>query len=299
MYDIIIIGAGPAGVSAAIYAVSRGKNTLVIEKDKVGGLIGRVSTVTHYAAIVEQETGQTFAARLKAQAISAGVQFSFEEVQSVKLGEEIKQIVTKEKHYEAKRVILANGTTPKKLDIPGEQELDGKGIGLNAARDAKQYIGKQVFVVGGADGAVKEALYLSLVAEKVTIIHFEEKLGAIPEFAKKVAAADNIEVCLNSRLTAVFGERQVEQLEITEELTGNKRIITAPECGIFVYAGSVPNTELYKELSLKEGFVLVDEKMQTSIPGVFAAGDIIVKQVRQVATAVSEGAIAAINAALD
>ena len=299
MYDIIIIGAGPAGISAGIYAVSRGKRTLILEKAQVGGIIGKVSTVTHYTAIEKQETGATFAARMKEQALQAGVEIVQAEAVHVALTGEVKSVTTDRGVYEAKRIILANGGTPRKLGIPGEKELAGKGVGMNAARDGAAYAGKNVYVVGGADGAVKEALYLAGFAKQVTIVHFEDQLGCIAEFRQKVAAAGNISVRLASRLHAVYGQDQVERLEIASEQDGSIETIEDPGCGIFVYAGILPNTELYTELALEGGYIPTNNKMETAIPGVYAAGDIRVKQVRQVATAVSDGAIAAINAAME
>ena len=220
MYDIIIIGAGPAGISAGIYAVSRGKRTLVLEKAQVGGIIGKVSTVTHYTAIQQQETGTTFAARMKEQALQAGVEIVNATVTGVTLTGELKRITTDNGTYEAKRVILANGGTPRKLGIPGEQELAGKGMGMNAARDGAAYTGKNIYVVGCADGAVKEALYLAQFARHLTIIHFEEHLGCIAEFRQKVGEAENISLCLDSRLHAVYGQDEVESLEILNERDG-------------------------------------------------------------------------------
>ena len=299
MYDIIIIGAGPAGISAGIYAVSRGKRTLILEKAQVGGIIGKVSTVTHYTAIEKQETGATFAARMKEQALQAGVEIVQAEAVHVALTGEVKSVTTDRGIYEAKRIILANGGTPRKLGIPGEKELAGKGMDMNAARDGAAYAGKNVYVVGGADGAVKEALYLAGYAKQVIIVHFEEQLGCIAEFRQKVAAAGNISVRLASRLHAVYGQDQVERLEIASEQDGSIETIEDPGCGIFVYAGILPNTELYTELALEGGYIPTNDKMETAIPGVYAAGDIRVKQVRQVATVVSDGAIAAINAAME
>ena len=299
MYDIIIIGAGPAGISAGIYAVSRGKRTLILEKAQVGGIIGKVSTVTHYTAIEKQETGATFAARMKEQALQAGVEIVQAEAVHVALTGEVKSVTTDRGVYEAKRIILANGGTPRKLGIPGEKELVGKGMGMNAARDGADYAGKNVYVVGGADGAVKEALYLAGFAKQVTIVHFEDQLGCIAEFRQKVAAAGNISVRLASRLHAVYGQDQVERLEIASEQDGSIETIEDPGCGIFVYAGILPNTELYTELALEGGYIPTNDKMEAAIPGVYAAGDIRVKQVRQVATAVSDGAIAAINADME
>lgn len=299
MYDILIIGAGPAGISAGIYAVSRGKKTLVLEQAQVGGIIGKVSTVTHYTALMAQETGATFAARMKEQALNAGVEIAYETVTGVELEGEVKTIHTTQGTYQARRVILANGGTPRKLGIPGEAELAGKGMGLNAPRDGASYAGKNIYVVGGADGAVKEALYLASFARQLTIIHFEDQLGCIPEFRNKVDAAGNITVRLGSRLHGVYGKDQVERLEIASERDGTVETIEDPGCGIFVYAGVTPNTQLYTQLELQDGYIVTNEKMETSIPGVYAAGDIRVKQVRQVATAVADGAIAAINAALN
>ena len=297
LYDIVIIGAGPAGVSAGIYAVSRGKKTLLLESTQVGGIIGKVSTVTHYTALVPHETGETFAARMKEQALSAGVEIAYETVIGVELAGEIKTIRTNKGTYQAHRVILANGGTPRKLGIPGEMELAGEGMGLNALRDGADYTGKNIYVVGGADGAVKEALYLASFAKRLTIIHFEDELGCIPEFRQKVAAAGNITLRLGSRLNAVYGQDRVERLEILNVHTKTVETVEDPGCAIFVYAGVVPNTQLYTELDLQDGYIVTNEKMETSIPGVYAAGDIRAKQVRQVATAVSDGAIAAIHAA--
>lgn len=297
MYDIIIIGGGPAGISAGIYAVSRGKKTLILEKAQIGGIIGKVSTVTHYSAIIENESGMTFAERLKRQALHAGVEIRYENVVNTVLTGDIKSVLTENGSYQARKLILANGSTPRKLGIPGEDALAGKGMGLNAARDGAVYAGKNMYVIGGADGAVKEALYLSQFAKTVTILHFEEQLGCIAEFKDKIQKNCNITLRLSSRLQAVRGREQVEALEIADEKTGSLELLTDPGCGIFVYAGTVPNTDIYTELSLENGYIPVNEKMETAIPGVYAAGDIRVKQVRQVATAVSDGAVAAINAA--
>lgn len=298
MYDIIIIGAGPAGISAGIYAVSRGKKVLVLEKAQVGGIIGKVSTVTHYTALQPKESGATFAARMKEQALAAGVEIAYETVTAVELAGDVKTVRTDKGVHQAPRIILANGGTPRKLGIPGEAELAGKGMSLNAPRDAQAYAGRDLYVVGGADGAVKEALYLAGFARRLTIIHFEDTLGCIPEFRKKVAAADNITLRLGSRLHGVYGDGQVERLEIADVHTGKIETVEDPGCGVFVYAGTTPNTQLYGELALQDGYILTNDKMETSLPGVYAAGDIRVKQVRQVATAVADGAIAAINAAL-
>ena len=294
MYDIIIIGAGPAGISAAVYGKSRGKKVLVLEKKQVGGLIGTVSTVTHYAAIMQEESGKTFAERLKEQALGAGVEIRYENVTETKLTGERKKVVTDKESYEAKTLVLANGGSGRMLGIPGESL---KGVRLNAPKDGQNYKGKNVYVIGGADGAVKEALYLAGIAGKVTIVCVEDELACIQEFKDKVVTCDNIEIMPHSSLTAVYGSEALEELEFTDNKTGTKRIVKDAECGVFVYAGIVPNTQMYTELNLDGGYIPADDSMQTEIRGVFAAGDIRAKKVRQVATAVADGAIAGIQAA--
>lgn len=298
MYDIVIVGAGPAGISAGLYAVSRGHSALVLEQKAVGGIIGGVSTVTHYAGIIEGETGTTFANRLEDQALEAGVEIVYERVIGISLAGDVKSIATNRTVYEAANVILANGCTPRTLGIPGEMELAGKGCELNAARDGAAYRGKHVYVIGGADGAVKEALYLAGIAAQTTIICVEEELACIDEFRRKVANMPNIDVRTASSLGALRGVDQVEELDIVSLQDGSVETVADPGCGVFVYAGSTPNTELYAgQLELENGYIPANERMETSLPGVYAAGDIRVKQVRQAATAVSDGAIAAINAA--
>lgn len=294
MYDIIIIGAGPAGISAAVYGRSRGKKTLVLEKDQVGGLIGTVSTVTHYTAVLKEESGRTFAVRMEEQALNAGVDIRHERVTEAKLRGERKKVVTEKGSYEGKTVILANGGSGRMLGIPGEHL---KGIRLNAPKDGPDYKGKNTYVIGGADGAVKEAIYLAGIAKQVTIVCLEDELACIQEFKDKAASCRNIEIMPHASLTAVYGSEKAEELEFTDHNTGEKRVVKDAECGVFVYAGIIPNTQIYTELKLEGGYIPVDEWMQTEIPGVFAAGDICVKSVRQVATAVADGAIAGIRAA--
>lgn len=299
MYDIIIIGAGPAGISAGVYAVSRGKRVLILEKNKVGGIVGNVSTVTHYAAIVPQETGASFAQRMKEQAENAGVEIRYETVTAASLSGDVKTVTTDKGEYKAPKIIIAGGSTPRKLGIPGEAEFAGKGIGLNAPKHGALYKDKNIYVVGGADGAVKEALYLAQFAKKLTIIHVEPSLACISEFKEKVSKTPNITTIPEARLVSVAGKECVDEFTISYESDGHTETISDPGCGIFVYAGIIPNTDLYKDqLELVNGCIPVNDKMETSIPGVYAAGDIRVKQVRQAITAANDGAIAAINAAM-
>ncbi|AFM40831.1 thioredoxin reductase [Desulfosporosinus acidiphilus SJ4] len=297
VYDLIIIGAGPAGISASIYAVSRGVKTLILEKRQVGGVIRQVSNVTHYSGIIENETGKTFATKIYNQALDAGVVIKFEEVTAVNLEAEIKEVETKKSTYQTKTVIIANGTTPRHLGIPGEQELIGKGVDYYLSDDLSKYKGKEIFVVGGSDGALKEALFLSKLAKQVTVIHFEEKLGAVVEFTSKAEKTSNLKIRLHTRLTNIKGSTGIETLEITDVNTNETEVMEAPNSFVFIYAGSTPNSAMYSSLENENGYIIANEKMQTKIPGVYAVGDICKKEVRQIATAVSDGAIAGIQAA--
>ena len=243
-YDIVIVGAGPAGVSAGIYAASRGLETLILEQKAVGGIIGGVSTVTHYAGILDDETGATFARRLEAQALEAGIEIVYDQVERAALAGETKTVFTGTESYRAPRVVLANGSTPRKLGVPGEAELQGKGCGLNAARDATTYEGKSVYVIGGADGAVKEALYLARFARQVSIVCVEDELACIAEFRRKTAATPNIQVVPATRVGALHGADRVEALDLVSLADGRTRTVEDDGCGVFVYAGSEPNTAL-------------------------------------------------------
>lgn len=296
-YDVIIIGGGPAGISAGIYAASRGMKTLILEKSQVGGTIRTVSNVTHYSGVAENETGKTFSERLKNQALGAGVMIKQEEVTSVNLDGVTKDVKTHLANYHAKALIIANGTTPRHLGIPGEEKLFENGVDYHLSDQTEIYRDKDIYIVGGSDGALKEALFLSKLAKQVTLIHFEDKLGAIAEFTKKAENTDNLTILLHSKLTKIEGDNQIEALEITDINSEQINRIQAPNSYVFIYAGSTPNTDLYPTLSTDNGYITVNGLMQTNKKGVYAAGDICQKQVRQIATAVSDGAIAGIQAA--
>lgn len=297
-YDAIIIGGGPAGVSAAVYIASRGYKPLILEKEEIGGTIGKVSSVTHYLSVDSSETGDSFKKKLENQLKVYNIEFLKEEVIKIEPESLLKKVLTKSGNlYLSKTIVLANGTTPRKLNILGEEKLKGKGVCSNPWKEGKNYLGKDIFVVGGADGAIKEAIYLAQFAKELSIIHFEDKLGAIAEFKNKLEKLENVKLYLHSRLTKINGEDKIESLEITDEKTKEVKKIKCDRAGVFVYAGATPNTENFNGLELENGFIKVDSQMKTNIGGVFAAGDVCCKDVRQVATAVSDGTVAGINVA--
>ena len=297
-YDVIIIGGGPAGVSAAVYVTSRGYKPVILEKDEIGGIAGKVSSVTHYLSVDNCETGDSFKNKLESQLGVYNIEVLKEEVVEIDFDNLLKKVSTKSGNvYLGKTIVLANGTTPRKLGILGEDELKGKGVCSNPWKEGRDYIGKNIFVVGGADGAIKEAIYLAQFAKELSIIHFEDSLGTIAEFKNKLEKLENVKLYLHSRLMKINGKDKIESLEISDEKTKELKEIKCEGAGVFVYAGAIPNTEKYNKLELENGFIKVNSQMETNIDGVFAAGDICCKDIRQIATAVSDGTIAGINVA--
>lgn len=298
MYDIIIIGAGPAGLSAGVYASSRGKKVLILESQQVGGLISRVSTVTHYLGALENESGADFAKRLQEQAKHYGLRILSEKVVKVALRGSKKEIWTENAQYQTAKVIIANGSRPKDLHISGQAELIGKAYGLNAVQSARKWAGRRLFVIGAGDGAIKEAIYLANFAKEVIILNTEAKLACIKEFQTKLSHIANVKIWQQVQVQKLYGTEKLEAFDLLH--LDNKQLekIPAEDCAIFTYAGITPNSELYPELELVNGYIKTDANMQTNLEGVFAAGDIRAKQVRQIATAVHDGTVAAINACL-
>ncbi|MDO5027668.1 MAG: NAD(P)/FAD-dependent oxidoreductase [Bacillota bacterium] len=296
MYDLIIVGGGPSGISASIYARSRGLNTLLIEKNKIGGMIGKISMVTHFAGIMENESGHSFAKRMKDQAESYGLEIAYEEVVDTDLAGPEKIVKTKDKTYKAKAVIIATGTTAKKLGLENDSEFFQKGLYQNAQDDHDYYKDKTVVVVGGSDGACKEAIYLSKFAKEVHLVHHGEKLGTVQEFKTIIENSAKITVHLSSSVKAVSGDDKVNSVILENSASGQDLEIKAPDLGVFVHIGADPNTAIAKELEMEDGYFKVDNCCQTNLPGVYAVGDVRNTLVRQVSTAVADGTRAAIKA---
>lgn len=295
-YDLIIIGAGPAGVSSALYATSRGLKTLVLEKDEnAGGTLKKVSNITHFTGFNTGEAGTVFSKTLNSQLEQCGAKVLQGKVTAASLKEEEKEIICNGEKFTSKAVIIAAGTSQNIPDFEILEELKNKHLLNDARKYYKNY--ENVIVIGGSDGAAKEALFFSQNNKHVDLIIREEKLAAVPEFSQPILNAKNISIHYNSIISKVNGNENIEEVLLENTTTKEKETLKFNNCGIFYYIGSSPNTEIFKEVELNKGYILVDEKMKTSIEGVYAVGDIRVKEVRQISTAVSDGAIAAIDAA--
>lgn len=295
IYDVIVIGGGPAGASAAIYAKSRGKKVLLLEKKEIGGLISTVSSVTHYLGVKKTESGKSFQKDLLAQLKRSKVKVVNEEVIAVELDKKIKNICTNENNYQARKVVVAAGTTPKRLWVPGEERLTGKGVRMNAYHDYTKYLNQDVLVIGGADGACKEAIFLAKHVNKVYLAIVEDELACIAEFKNIIVKTKNIEVIKHTVVKEFRGSELLNAVLLLDTKTNETREIAV--AGAFSYIGSAPATGIFTELSTENGYIVTNENMETNISGVYAVGDIRKKSIRQVSTAISDGTIAGINSA--
>ncbi|GAB6045362.1 thioredoxin-disulfide reductase [Caminibacter profundus] len=290
-YDIVIIGGGPAGLSAGIYSSRLGAKTLIIEKLTPGGQITSSSEIENYPGICEIKSGFELMECWPKQAKKFGCEIVSEEAKELRIENGEFRIVTSNNEYKAKAVIVATGSTPKRAGIEGEEEFTGRGVSYCAVCDGFFYKDKTVAVIGGGDTALEEALYLSKIAKKVYLIHRRDKFRAAPLTQKKVFETKNIEIIFNTTVKKVLGKEFVEGII----LNSNKKLDVD---GIFVFVGMKVNNELVKDLVKlkKNGEVKVDLKMQTSLDGLFAAGDIRENSVKQVVAAAGDGTVAAINA---
>jgi thioredoxin reductase (NADPH) len=290
MYDIIIIGAGPAGLSAGIYASRLGAKTLILEKLMPGGQITISSEIENYPGVCEVKSGLELMSCWPEQATKFGATIRCEEVKEIKK-ENLFIIKTAHQTHKAKAIIVATGSTHKKAGFEGEVDFIGKGVSYCAVCDGPFYKDKIVAVIGGGDTALEEALYLSKIAKKVYLIHRRDKFRASPITQKKVFNTPNIEIIFNETVKKVFGKEFVEGI-----ILSSNRVLKVD--GVFVFVGMQVNNELVKNLvELNEfGEVVVDLNMKSSLDGLYAAGDIRQNSVKQVISAAGDGAVAAINA---
>ncbi|MCL2409857.1 MAG: thioredoxin-disulfide reductase [Oscillospiraceae bacterium] len=302
MYDVIIIGAGPAGLSAAIYAGRALLKTLLIEKAADGGQIASTSEIENYpGGLLEDESGQTLISRMSEQAARFGAERVYNTVESVDLKGDVKTVTCPGVEYSAKTVIVATGARPRPIGCENEDKFVGRGISFCATCDANFFRNKEVFVAGGGDAAVEEAVYLTKFARKVTVIHRRDKLRAAKSIQEKAFANEKIKFIWDSVIESVDGDGVLNKMTIRNVKTDELTEIHADEndkvFGLFGYLGLLPNSALFEDaLPLENGYISTDEDMKTGLPGVFAAGDIRVKSLRQVITAASDGAIAAVQA---
>lgn len=302
IYDLVIIGAGPGGLSAGLYGARAKMDTLIIEKDKTGGQISTTEEVANYPGSIPDASGPTLVARMVEQVEEFGAQKVKDNILEVDFSKDIKVLKGEKDVYKAKSVIVATGASPRKLDVPGEKELTGKGVSYCATCDADFFTDMQVFVVGGGDSAVEEALFLTKFAKQVTIVHRRDSLRAAKSIQEKAFKNPKIDFKWDTAIKEIKGDGIVESV-IFENLKSNEveEYLADEEFGtfgIFVFTGYLPQTELFKDVLEmdKQGYLITDTKMNSNIKGVFVAGDCRQKTLRQVVTAVADGAIAAVEA---
>ena len=291
IYDVIIIGGGPAGYSAALYSARAGLDTLVIEKMSAGGQMTLTGDIENYPGL-ESIDGFTLSMNMQANAEKFGAHTEYAEVQKLDLSAFPKEIKTDSAVYYAKTVILAMGASPRLLGIDSEAEFTGKGIHYCAHCDGRFYKNKTVAVIGGGNSAVSDALYLSRIAKKVLLIHRRDTLRATKIYHEPLKNAENIEFLWNSQVSSFTAESRVNGAIVKNTLSNEEFKIDCD--AIFVSIGRRPETDIVKDIiELDEnGYIVADESTKTSIDGVFAAGDVRTKALRQIVTAAADGAVA-------
>lgn len=295
-HDLIIIGGGPAGLSAAIYGARARLDTVVVEKMYAGGQAAITDRIENYPGFVEGIGGMELTEAMKMQAERFGAKFVNGEVQKIIPKEDGFEVVLKNEQLKAKAVILAMGAEARKLMVKGEKEFTGRGVSYCATCDGAFYTDRKVVVVGGGDSAIEEAIYLTKFAESVTVIHRRNELRATKILQERAFSNEKIKFLWDSVVEEIRGKDAVEEIVVKNIKTGEKNIY--PTDGVFVAIGWEPNSEIVKDLvKLNErGYIVTDENMATNVPGIFAAGDIREKALRQVITAAADGAIAAVSA---
>lgn len=300
IYDVIIVGSGPAGLTAGIYAGRATMDTLIIEKDQVGGQVTTTSVVVNYPAIKEIE-GTALMNLMKQQAEGFGVEIAHDDVTAYELDGEVKVLHGKNRDYHARAVIIASGAQPRQLGIPGEQKLRGRGVAYCSTCDGELFSGLQVFVVGGGYAAAEEADYLTRYARKVTVLVRGSQFSCPPLTAARALDNPKVEVLYNTEVESLDGDDYLTDATFVNNKTGEKTHYHVEDgdnvFGMFIYVGTKPETAGLDVLAKDaRGYISVDSWQGTNIPGVYAAGDVVSKPLRQIVTAASDGAIAATGA---
>jgi thioredoxin reductase (NADPH) len=296
-YDLIIIGGGPAGLTAGIYATRGRLNTLLLDKLAPGGLVASTEWVENYPGFPEGITGADLMKKMEEQARKFGLDIiSIKEVLSVDFKKKTKTIKAEDGEYKTKAVIIATGTQPKKLNIPGEDKFKGRGVAYCATCDGPFFKDKDIVVVGAGNSGIQEGLYLLRFVKNITVVEFLPHMTAEKILQERASKEPRMKFYLNHMVTSINGENKVESVTIKNRDTGEEKKIEAQ--GVFIYAGLIPMTEFLKgEIELdKWGYILAREDTKTSVPGVFAVGDVRQKILRQITTAIGDGATAAFMA---
>lgn len=299
IYDLIIIGGGSAALSAGIYAGRAMLDTLIIEKDKIGGQAATTSEIANYPG-VQMVTGPKLMDDMRLQAVNFGVEFVTGEIIDVDFSQKVKVVKSQNKTYQAYTVIIASGATHRKIGFPGEVEFTGRGVAYCATCDGEFFQGLDIFVIGGGYAAAEEAIYLTRYGKSVTVVMRKSDFSCAKLTAEMVKRHPGINILYNTEVKEVTGDDFVKKAVFVNNQTQEETVYEAPEgstFGLFVLAGNKPNTEIFEgKIALEQGYVLTNENMETSVEGVYAAGDLRIKELRQIVTAVADGAIAATRA---
>ncbi|EOL42792.1 FAD-dependent oxidoreductase [Enterococcus caccae] len=299
VYDLIVIGGGSAALSAGIYAGRAMLDTLIIEKDKIGGQVTTTSEIVNYPAI-RATTGPELMEDMRLQALDFGVEFTTDEIIDVDLSQTVKTVKSATKTYQAYAVIIATGASARKIGFPGEVEFTGRGIAYCSTCDGEFFQGLDIFVLGGGYAAAEEAVYLTRYGKSVTMIIREPDFTCAKLTAEAAKQHPDIKIVYNTEVKEITGDDFVRKAVFVNNETGEETTYEAPAdstFGMFVFAGNKPSTEIFEgKVELDRGYVPTNENMETNVPGVYAAGDLRIKELRQIVTAVADGAIAATNA---
>ena len=290
---MIVVGGGPGGYTAALYGARAGMSVIVLEKLSAGGQMALTSQIDNYPGFEEGIDGFTLGEKMQAGAERFGVETELAEVFSVELKEKMKTVETSEGTFNGKTVVIATGASPRELGVTGEKELIGRGINYCATCDGMFYKGKTVAVIGGGNTAAADALQLSRICEKVIVVHRRDTLRATKIYHQPLMDAPNVEFRWNCVVDEILHDEKVTGLVLKDARDGSKSVIQCE--GVFVSVGRKPQTEMLEgQLDLdSQGYIIADESTVTNIPGVFAVGDVRTKPLRQVVTAVSDGAVSA------
>ena len=292
--DIIIVGGGPAGMTAALYALRNDKTVLILEKESFGGQIATSPRLENYPTI-PSISGSEWSDLLFTQITDLGAEFELEEVEKIEKVDNAFHVVTNYNEYDCKAVIIANGVKPRKMGLPNEDEFVGKGISYCAVCDGPFYKGKEIYLVGDANTALQYALLLSSYCPKIHMITLFDKLFGDQILINRVLQTENIDIRHNMSLIELVGESELEEIIFEDTVTKEKVSFKTNNC--FIAIGQVPQNDAFKDLiHLERGFIVTNDAMETSVPGIFAAGDTRQKENKQVITACNDGAIAAMSA---